>query len=375
MGATDGDAVVDGYTTLRTLGKGASGTVVLARHDASGSLLVVKQLAPELVAAHGFLERFREQAEILGQLRHPNIVSVYWHVERRAEALVAMEAVNGISLRRLLDHGPTDPESALVVLQGALRGLQYAHGAGAVHGDIAPENVLLDSAGDPRLVDFGLAVPVPGDALAAGRPQYMAPEQWQTGRATRQSDIYAAAAVCFECVAGEPPFTGATLTELRQLHLAAWVPVEQLPEPLRGLIAKGLAKDPVVRFPTAGAFLAELEVVAAATYGADWADRGQRALSRAVEALATQLPPAGLAGDATAAGAGSAIAVTVDGGEKAERPHRRVAFGSGRFGLPVVGALILLLAGGVLAAALITHFGSSSTPSGVAGGPRSTASP
>src|SRR5205807_9557488 len=82
-----------------------------------------------------------------------------------------------------------------------------------------------------------------------------------------------------------------------------------------------------------------------------------------------------LAGDATAAGAGSAIAATVDGGEKAERPHRRVALGSGRFGLPVVGALILLLAGGVLAAALITHFGSSSTPSGVAGGPRSTASP
>ena len=348
MNATERFGASDTYTELRTLGEGASGKVVLARHDASGELVAIKHLAPRLVQDEAFLERFRGEAEILSSLRHPNIAGLHWYVESESEALLAIEAVNGVPLRRLLETGPTEPEAALVVLQGSLRGLHYAHDVDIVHRDYKPENVLVETDGNSRLIDFGIAVPVGESGVLAGTPRYMAPEQWQNGEATPQTDVYAAAAVCYECLVGERPFEATTLTELRTQHLTAAVPLEKLPEALRDLIARGMAKDSAERFETAGAFLAELEVVAAAAYGPDWAERGRKALAAAVAALALLLPLTAPAG-AVAAGGGTTIAATVLGG-------------------------VLLLAGCITAVVLTTHHGSSPVLAAAPGSPPTSTS-
>src|SRR2546421_549136 len=164
MRNTNSCQATDTYTELRTLGEGASGKVVLARHEPSGELVAIKRLSPRLVRDQGFVARFREEADILRRLRHPNIAGPHWHAE------------------------------------------------------------------------------------LAGTPRYMAPEQWKSAQASPQTDVYAAAAVSFECLVGERPFTGTSLNELRSQHLSGGVPLEKLPEGLRQLIGTGMAKDPAERF-------------------------------------------------------------------------------------------------------------------------------
>src|SRR5207302_1151654 len=219
MNATERFGASDTYTELRTLGKGASGKVVLARHDATGELVAIKHLAPRLVKDEAFLGHFRKEAETLRHLRHPNIAGLHWYVESESQAMLAMEAVDGVPLRRLLEKGPTEPEAALVVLQGSLRGLQHAHEGGVVHRDYKPENVLVEADGNSRLIDFGIAVPVGVGGPLAGTPRYMAPEQWENHGASPQTDVYAATAVFYECLVGARPFTATTLSELRDEHL------------------------------------------------------------------------------------------------------------------------------------------------------------
>jgi hypothetical protein len=217
-----------------------------------------------------------------------------------------MELVDGVSLHEMItQRGPTTPESALLVLKGSLLGLAAAHALGVVHRDYKPENVLVDAYGDSKLSDFGVAVKAGKRALSAGTPLYMAPEQWDGGPATPATDIYAATVVFFECLTGMTPFSGA-LGQLAVQHAAAAVPVEQVDEPVRELIARGMAKDPAARPGSAPQFLDELEATAAAAYGADWEDRGRSHLAERAAALLLLLLPHG--GAAAGEGTGSTIA-------------------------------------------------------------------
>jgi eukaryotic-like serine/threonine-protein kinase len=302
--------VAEGYTELNLLGSGASGSVVLARHDATGQLVAIKHLSPALARDDRFRARFRGEAEILRRLSHPNIAGLHWYRETAAEAVLAMELVDGVPLRRVLDQGPTVPEAALVVLRGSLRGLEHAHVAGIVHRDYKPENVIVDADGNSRLIDFGIAAPVGADTFLAGTPRYMAPEQWQGGSPTPQTDVYAATAVFFECLTGRRAFDADTLTQLRQQHLHDRIPVEAVPGPVQNLVAHGLAKEPSDRYPTAGVFLEELEAAAIAGYGVDWVERGTKALAEAALALAALFP---LAAGAGASAGATTLATTVMG--------------------------------------------------------------
>src|SRR5690348_12052232 len=108
--------IAEGYTELYLLGSGASGWVVAARHEATGELVAIKRLSPALARNDRFRARFRGEAEILRRLRHPNIANLHWYQETKEEAALAMDLVNGVPLRRILDQGPTIPEVALVVL-------------------------------------------------------------------------------------------------------------------------------------------------------------------------------------------------------------------------------------------------------------------
>jgi eukaryotic-like serine/threonine-protein kinase len=301
--------VVPGYTEERELGRGASGRVMAAIHDASGQEVAIKYLAPRLFRDPGFLDGFRAEADVLRSLDVPQVVRLFDYVEDPgAGAAIVMELVNGVSLHQMISRqGSTSPESALVVLKGSLLGLASAHQLGIVHRDYKPENVLVDGAGDSKLTDFGVAVKAGKKAPAAGTPLYMAPEQWNGAPATPATDIYAATAVFFECLTGKTPFSG-KLGHLAMQHETAAVPVTMVDEPLQALIERGMAKDPRDRPPNAMEFVAELNWVADRAYGPDWEERGRGELARRAAALLLLL----LGGVAGAAG--GSFAATMLGG-------------------------------------------------------------
>jgi eukaryotic-like serine/threonine-protein kinase len=290
---------VPGFTEERELGRGASGRVVSAVHDASGRQVAVKYLAPRLFGDPRFLDGFRQEAEVLRSLDVPQVVRLFDYVEAPGEgAAIVMELVNGVSLHQMITRqGSTSPESALVVLKGSLLGLASAHQLGIVHRDYKPENVLVDDAGNSKLTDFGIAVKAGRKAPAAGTPLYMAPEQWNGAEATPATDIYAATAVFFECLTGKTPFSGRP-GQLAMQHETAAVPVALVDEPLQELIERGMAKDPRDRPPNAMEFVAELNWVADQAYGPDWEERGRGDLARRSAALLLLL----LGGVAGAAG-------------------------------------------------------------------------
>src|ERR1700761_5621242 len=246
------DWAVPGYTEQRELGRGASGKVVEAVKDSTGQRVAIKYLSPLLLRDPAFMWGFRTEAQMLRSLGVPQVVQVYDYVEQPGQgAAIVMELVNGVSLHQMIERrGPTGPEAALVVLKGSLLGLAAAHTLGIVHRDYKPENVLVDTAGNSKLVDFGVAVRWGKQAPAAGTPMYMAPEQWHGAPASPATDVYAATAVFFECLTGKTPFAG-KLFELQEQHVTASVPLDRIDPPLQGLIARGMAKNPAGRPPTA----------------------------------------------------------------------------------------------------------------------------
>jgi serine/threonine-protein kinase len=214
------------------------------------------------------------------------VVQVHDYVEQPGQgAAIIMELVNGVSLHQLIERqGTLAPEAACTVLKDALLGLAAAHTLGIVHRDYKPENVLIDQAGNTKLVDFGVAVRWGKQAPAAGTPLYLAPEEWHGAPASPATDIYAATAVFYECLTGRPPFSG-KLLELQEQHVTAPVPLERVDEPLQDLIARGMAKNPAGRPPSAIAFVSELEALAAAVYGPGWEYRGRGELAERAAAV------------------------------------------------------------------------------------------
>ncbi|MEU4097023.1 serine/threonine-protein kinase [Streptomyces sp. NPDC026673] len=283
-----------GYTESKELGSGGSGRVVLAFHDATSTPVAIKYLSDELRADQEFLQEFRAEAQLLGGLDTPYVVSLYEYVEGPGGAAIVMELVDGIALRALLrQEGATGPEPALVVLKGSLLGLAAAHRTGVVHRDYKPENVLVAADGSSKLVDFGIALRSGTKGAVAGTPAYMAPEQWNGRPASPAADVYAATATFYECLTGRKPFGGENFAELAVQHIEAPVPLEQVPEPVRELVRRGMAKDPAQRPADAAAFVAELEVIAGSAYGDDWEERGQRRLAALAAMLPLLFPSAG----------------------------------------------------------------------------------
>jgi len=341
---------VPGYTQERELGRGASGKVVQAVNDASGQQVAIKYLSPNLIRDPAFMWGFRSEAQMLRELGVPQVVQVYDYVEQPdAGAAIIMELVNGVSLHEMIERrGPTTPEAALAVLKGSLLGLAAAHTLGIVHRDYKPENVLVDTTGNSKLADFGVAVRWGKAAPAAGTPLYMAPEQWHGAPASPATDVYAATAVFFECLTGKTPFSG-KLLQLQEQHVTAPVPLDRVDSPLQGLIARGMAKNPAGRPQSAIAFVSELEAMAAATYGPDWEERGRSHLAERVAAL---LPL--LLRDSHPGASGRSYASTWEGGL---RRRRLVTIAS-------IAAVLVIAIGAVATAVTLRGHNSSTNLSG-----------
>ncbi|GIH80735.1 hypothetical protein Plo01_71640 [Planobispora longispora] len=332
--------MVPGYREVRELGTGGGGRVVLATYTETGAYVAIKYLNATLKDDPGFLRRFRREARVMVELDDPNVVRLYEYYEDVLDAAIVMELVDGVPLRRILaGRRTTSPEAALAVLKGSLLGLSKAHALGVVHRDCKPENVLVQADGASKLSDFGIAVPAGEADTPAGTPPYLAPERWSGRPADPASDVYAAACVFFECLTGRAPYRADRPAALAHLHRTAPVPVEAVPDPVRQLVARGLAKDPADRPPTARTFLAEVEVAALAAYGPQWEQRGRRHLAELATLLALTFP---LAKPAPKAGASVARTVLDRMGRlrHPRRPGTRLVASAGVMTVAVAIALI-----------------------------------
>ncbi|MGW1255137.1 serine/threonine-protein kinase [Streptomyces sp. NPDC002513] len=290
-----------GYSEIRSLGSGASGRVALARKDETDDLVVITYLSAELVSDAANAERIRREAALLAGMRHPNIA----HIDEVLDSpdgedmALVMAAVESRTLRAMLSLRRLLPEAALATVRCALLGMAAAHERGVVLRDHNPDNVLVDAAGQCKLINIGIAAPTGEAGPLLGAPPYLAPELWDGAPASPASDVYAAAVTLFECLTGAQPFRGST-AELRSLHRDAPVPLDQVPDPVRGLAARGMAKDPQQRYPNAQAFIDDLDATADAAHGPGWLERGLQALAEAAEVMISA--PDGSAASPTGAG-------------------------------------------------------------------------
>jgi serine/threonine-protein kinase len=345
-----GEWSVEGYTRLTVLGEGGFGRVVLARHDATGRVVAIKYLSTTDESSRA---QFRHEAAILRRVVSPHVAALYEFVETPQGAAIVMEAVPGVSLKEILaEQGALTPEAALTILKGSLLGLAAAHTTGTVHRDYKPGNVLVQPNHQSKLVDFGIALLSGHSGHTGGTPAYMAPEQWQGSPATPATDVYAATCVFFLCVTGFRPYGSGDTEELRAAHQHAPVPVEQVPEPVRALVARGMAKDVTQRPAGAAAFVAELEKAAVSGYGKDWESKGWQRLAGYAGTLLAASPMAWLvsATGVLAPGAGGAAVAGGAAGAAASGAAAKSAAGvvAAKIAAAVIG--IAVVAGGTVIA-------------------------
>ena len=257
------------YEVIDELGDGAMGRVYRAWDPAVNRVVAVKTIKSEYLTrdtADEYLKRFRREAQSAGGLNHPAIVRVF----DLGEDFLVMELVEGRTLHRLIrEEGRLAPEKALRLLAPVADAVDHAHRAGIVHRDIKPANVMVDPAGQPKLMDFGVAKIEASVMTTAGQilgsPSYMSPEQIAGENVTSRSDLYSLAVVAYEMLTGQPPFQGKTITQViyKVMHEAPAPPRQwnaALPARYDDVFARALAKDPAARFPTAAEFVAALDI-------------------------------------------------------------------------------------------------------------------
>jgi len=265
-------AQVGKYDIVGELGRGGMG-VVYKGHDPvikrDVALKVIRKRDLDPSDAEQALERFKREARAAGNLHHPNIVAIYEYGEDETCAFIAMECVMGRSLRDHLVAGYR-PELKVFpeVLDHLLDGLEYSHSHGVIHRDIKPGNLLINEMGMAKISDFGIArleqshLTLMGEVL--GTPYYMAPEQFDGQTADERSDVYSAAVIVYEVLAGRRPFEGQGANLMRQiLELPPPLPSAlepRLSKQIDRVLLKALAKRPEDRFRSARQFLEALHL-------------------------------------------------------------------------------------------------------------------
>jgi serine/threonine-protein kinase len=266
------DQVLGSFRLGPVIGRGAMGEVYEAVHTGTGEVAAVKLLRRDAIAP-GIVHRFLREARAASALQVPNVVRVLEFGDDTAPLpYIAMELLRGQDLARLLRARPRLPAAELADMIAALaRGVDAAGAAGIVHRDLKPQNVFRhdDSGGTVwKILDFGVsklrdhAGTLTGNA-AVGTPAYMAPEQAQGREVDTRADVHALAVIAFRGLTGELPYRGSDpATILYQVVHATPPPassIAPLPRAVDAVLARGLAKDPAQRYPTAGAFAEALQ--------------------------------------------------------------------------------------------------------------------
>ncbi len=289
------------YELLGEIERGGMGVVYRARERTSGRLVALKMMLDQSASSQADLSRFVLEAQATAELHHPGVVAIHAWGVHDGHPFYTMDFVPGRPLHAVLADGPLPPERAVRYLAGMARALGAAHALGIVHRDLKPSNVMIDSADQPRVLDFGLAkrhrtasldypddelpevlpvfespprpgatpkvsAPVTEKGAILGTPSYMAPEQVRAEheRVGPPADVHALGAIFYEMLTGRPPFLGdSTYATLMQVLNHEPAPMRtlrsQVPPTLEVLCRRCLAKEARHRYPDAAALADDLE--------------------------------------------------------------------------------------------------------------------
>jgi len=260
------------YQVVRKLGAGGMANVYLAEDQELGRRVAIKILNERHANDEQFVERFRREAKNAAALSHPNIVSIYDRGEAEGTYYIAMEYLDGRSLKELIiSRGPAPLNVAIEYVRQILSALRFAHRHGIVHRDIKPHNVLVDAEGRVKVTDFGIARAGASQMTEAGSivgtAQYLSPEQARGTGVDQRSDLYSLGIVLYELLTGTLPFNGDTPVEIAMKHLSQTPELPsatrpELPRELDLVVTRALAKDPDERYQSAEEMDADLERLA-----------------------------------------------------------------------------------------------------------------
>ena len=283
------------YRIVRKLGSGGMANVYLAEDEDLGRRVAIKILNDRYANDDAFIERFRREAKSAASLSHPNIVSIYDRGEAEGTYYIAMEVIEGRSLKELImTRGPLPIVDAVHYARQILQALRFSHRHGIIHRDIKPHNCLVGEQG-LKVTDFGIARYGPSQMTEAGSimgtAQYLSPEQARGAPVTASSDLYSVGIVLYEMLTGRVPFTGDSAIEIAMKHLNDWPKPPskirpEIPDDIDHIVLRALAKAPEDRYQSAEEFIEDLErVEAGLPVSAE--------TSEAATALLTVAPPIG----------------------------------------------------------------------------------
>ncbi|MEU7787234.1 serine/threonine-protein kinase [Amycolatopsis sp. NPDC049159] len=273
---SSGQLLAERYKLTSRIAVGGMGEVWQASDTRLDRTVAVKILKAELSGDAEFLHRFRTEARMTASLNHPGIAAVHDYGETLFDgdlsiAYLVMELVDGDPLAGLLaKHGRLSAEFTLDMLEQAGNALQAAHEQGLVHRDVKPGNILVTSAGQVKITDFGVAkaadaAPVTRSGMVMGTAHYIAPEQALGSPAEPASDVYSLAVCGYECLAGHRPFLSENAVTVAMMHIRDIAPPlpPDVPPAARAVIEATLVKDPRQRYNNGGEFAAAVAAVRA----------------------------------------------------------------------------------------------------------------
>lgn len=252
------------YELLGRIARGGMGVIYKARQICLNRIVAVKMMLPGLLVSEAEASRFQNEAEVIANLRHPNIVAVHEVGAHDGQRYFSMDYVEGQCMAAVVRDHPLPARTAARYVKVIAEAIHYAHQQGILHRDLKPSNVLMDKAGNPRITDFGLAKRLASDSrltatgTVLGTPSYMPPEQ-ADGKSRRigpSSDVYSIGAILYELLTGRPPFQAATPLDTVMLVLntdpiAPRMLNPKLSRDLETICLKCLEKDPRWRYQSA----------------------------------------------------------------------------------------------------------------------------
>lgn len=256
------------FLLVKCLGMGGMGGVFKAIDQVLNREVAIKVMLSSLGANEEFLQTFRREAQSVAKLNHPNIAQIYSFGEEKGQPYIVMELVKGSSFCGMMQGGKKiDPTIAMGIGRQIAKALKHASENGVIHGDVKPENILLDDKGNAKLVDFGIAAlnGVQSGEAVWGTPYYIAPEKLKRQPADFRTDMYSLGATLYHAIAGVPPFEGEDANAVVRARIGNSAPALQsivpgIPPLVNDIIARMLQEDPAGRFQSYDALLQEMDL-------------------------------------------------------------------------------------------------------------------